>query len=487
MRKLDPLPVKKVEPVQKTPMPPGTPTKASIGKWAATIEETSAEVEEIMLEPSRPEQKRSSVKKSKHEAPDISRNHKQAPKEVEPKEKSETTPDRATAGKSLKRKPVNSTPPPPTSSNTNPMLDRMQAWLEQTDDPFIDDLEEDDHGPSKVAGPSALGSLLAPRSTGVRDRDHQHEHHRRRRRSLEVGSSSHDRTDIEPKSPPTSGLKRSGARRLHLPPNTHADVESSVVVEPGWQITGKSSTSSREHDMAMQLAPLAEYDRVAPNLLSQLQLNQSSSRPPVKREVTSEEELMSVLSFSHQNEHDVRPPRRLRTKPGAPNDASVEDVVAELRSDDTQYLKDLQTLVDGVIPVLLNHVLTGSQNKTLSPVRSSTDLSKLKDAIVNLAVALERLSAAHKRPPITDIGQMASWAERTHDIYADYIHAWRLGFQDIVVNLAPINSGDPKDAAGTVAEGDAVQAGSERADVTFLLKRPLVRLKHMAKTVRVSR
>jgi len=63
-----------------------------------------------------------------------------------------------------------------------------------------------------------------------------------------------------------------------------------------------------------------------------------------------------------------------------------------------------------------------------------------------------------------------------------------MGFQDVVVNLAPADTNSSSrwdDGLLRNGDGDLINGDGERVDVAFLLKRPLVRLKYLAKTFKV--
>ncbi|KAH7309486.1 hypothetical protein B0I35DRAFT_440084 [Stachybotrys elegans] len=103
-----------------------------------------------------------------------------------------------------------------------------------------------------------------------------------------------------------------------------------------------------------------------------------------------------------------------------------------------------------------------------------------------MGVALDKLRSAHKRAPGNDLRRLVHWAHGVVPIYNSYVGAWRLGFQDLVVNLAPAadrpdDEDSLLDALPRNEKGDIVNADGERVDVAHLLKRPLLRLKQMAK------
>ena len=188
---------------------------------------------------------------------------------------------------------------------------------------------------------------------------------------------------------------------------------------------------------------------------------------------------MSVLSLPRADNPGLNPARSIRTRRAHPGSATIGDLMNELTTDELKYQRELRTLVDGVIPVLLSYVLqktdaTGSKRLFRG---SSPDGQAITRPIVEMGVALERLKATHKRIPLHEPAELVRWAEAASKAYGGYLKAWRLGFQDVVVNLAPAEGNEDPSGEGGLTNGDG-----ERVDVAYLLKRPLVRLKYLAKT-----
>jgi len=170
--------------------------------------------------------------------------------------------------------------------------------------------------------------------------------------------------------------------------------------------------------------------------------------------------------------------------------ATLQDLWEEFTADEIKYQRELRTLVDGVIPVLLSCVLSKSDSAIAAGLfgRSASDDAAVTKPIVDMGVALERLKAHHRRVPRCDNSALISWAQGATRIYHDYLKAWRMGFQDVVVNLAPADADTSvrwDDGLLRNEDGDLINGDGERVDVAFLLKRPLVRLKYLAKTFKV--
>ncbi|OCL05340.1 hypothetical protein AOQ84DRAFT_390922 [Glonium stellatum] len=223
-----------------------------------------------------------------------------------------------------------------------------------------------------------------------------------------------------------------------------------------------------------------------------------------KRKLASHADLISVLSMPRGGTKSIMSARSIRTNRSRLATATIGDLMNELASDEAKYMRELRTLVDGVIPVLLTCVLSKSDSAVAAGLFSRSAAANdpnVTKPIVDMGIALERLKSLHKRIPKDDSNALLSWAQSAQRLYGDYVKAWRLGFKDVVVNLAPAtddaSSGTatrtataPDDAAAwdeglpRNEEGYVVNGDGERVDVAFLLKRPLVRLKYLAKTLK---
>ncbi|KAL3424764.1 glucan 4-alpha-glucosidase [Phlyctema vagabunda] len=220
-----------------------------------------------------------------------------------------------------------------------------------------------------------------------------------------------------------------------------------------------------------------------------------SSRSGPKRRLTKHSDLISMLSLPDSVEpgrgKSIRSARSVRTARSHLGTATIRDLLRELAEDETKYMRELRTLVDGVIPVLLTCVLSKSESAVaaglFNPDTGDASDTSFTKPIVAMGVSLERLKSLHRRIPLQDTDALITWARSAHKVYEDYLAAWRMGFQDVVVNLAPASrtpsaeqqsllEGLPRNSAG-----DVVNSSGERVDVAFLLRRPLVRVKYLAK------
>ncbi|KAJ5207664.1 hypothetical protein N7449_002043 [Penicillium cf. viridicatum] len=215
----------------------------------------------------------------------------------------------------------------------------------------------------------------------------------------------------------------------------------------------------------------------------------------LKRRLTTHNDLMSVLSVSASRSRSTRSNRSIRTNKSRLAHATVDDLLYELSGDETKYMRELKTLVGGVIPVLLTCVLSRSDSAIAAglfrPSLDPEDDVNFSKPIVNMGVAIERLKNLHKRIPQDNADALLTWAQGAQRVYREYLKAWRLGFKDVIVNLAPLEEDEVTNDADTKSldeglerdeNGDIVDSDGEKVDVAYLLKRPLVRLKYLAKS-----
>ena len=208
------------------------------------------------------------------------------------------------------------------------------------------------------------------------------------------------------------------------------------------------------------------------------------TRPRPQRHVTTDEDLMSVLSMPDGAGAPLKSACSLRSRKSPKVNGDTQGLLDDLKDEETKYGRELKTLIDGVIPVLLTTAMSKEKAKTVSNLMAGPNSNvKATTPIVNMGVALERLRSVHRRMPYATLEALVNWGEQAERVYADYIQAWRMGFQDVVVNLAP-GEGTSKSDDGLKrdAEGFVITDEGRKVDVAFLLKRPLVRVKNLSKT-----
>jgi hypothetical protein len=179
---------------------------------------------------------------------------------------------------------------------------------------------------------------------------------------------------------------------------------------------------------------------------------------------------------------------------------SIPDIMDEVATEEDFYMPELRTLVGGVIKVLFKAVLSKSDAAVaaglFSKFAAEGGEKEATRTIHEMGVALERLKSYHNRIPKKEAQPFLIWALGAHKIYAEYVRTWRLGFQDVVVSLVPaddysvlsgrdLDGSSLADALPRNEEGYVVNAEGQLVDVAFLLKRPLIRLKGLTKTIKV--
>lgn len=283
-----------------------------------------------------------------------------------------------------------------------------------------------------------------------------------------------------------SPSKMAGPR---LPPPTKGNHELSTILSDDGSSAVSSALTGSDTTSRMTQSTRTESSVVSKSSKTSLKKQNDLA----KRRITSHSDLMSVLSLPDQAavpqgmKNRSRP--SLRRKQGIPAGFSEYELLQEFEDDENLYNRELKTLVDGVIPVLLSDVVNNNDATTLFSSGGGSQANAISKAVVGMGVALEKLKNAHKKAPLQDIRRLAHWANGVVPMYNSYLSAWRLGFQDLVVNLAPA-AGQPEDEDSLLdalprnENGDVINSDGERVAVGYLLKRPLVRIKHMTKLIK---
>jgi hypothetical protein len=286
--------------------------------------------------------------------------------------------------------------------------------------------------------------------------------------------------------PPTTGVHRL---------STIASVETFSTSSSATESMTESGTESNADTRSEVSQTTITQDTVftGPTSSSLSRKSTKNTKTGLKRRLTKHSDLLSVLSLPDtppvERSKSVRSARSIRTTRRNLESATVQDLMRELAEDETKYMRELNTLVDGVIPVLLTSVLSKSDSAIAAGLLDpdSATNSSFTKPIVDMGVALERLRSAHKRVPLDDADAFFHWLQSAQNIYEDYLRAWRSGFEGVVVNLAPSH---PKDTSGLDkmprnANGDVINENGEVVDVAYLLKRPLVRVKYLCRVIKV--
>jgi hypothetical protein len=426
---------------------------------------------------------------------------------------------------------------------TSQRLPSIEAWLDEQPDPFVDGDPEPVQVPAPLKTRSSRPKVDISLSnvedankiwSHVDSADHMPERvtstgrrrRRRSRRSQEAAKTvTSENTDAvqaiptsritspqpqdkcqDPKEESSGGLKRRGARALRT--RTGSSPGKQITPEHEFIPPGRSSMVTakpvadvlppREEQLrpvrpcpptgAHRLSTIASVETFhsQTELLNDTDMLRRNSKG-LQRRLTTHEDLMSVLSLPRAG-GSIKSARSIRTVKSRLSTATIGEVLEELEADEAKYMRELKTLVDGVIPVLLQCVLSKSDSAAAAGLFSSSGSARddlnFTRPIVDMGVALERLKTLHRRIPTHDLNSLLPWAQTAHKVYNEYLKAWRLGFQDVIVNLAPpdeqtrteIDEGMARDE-----NGDVINGRGEKVDVAYLLKRPLVRIKNLAK------
>jgi hypothetical protein len=282
--------------------------------------------------------------------------------------------------------------------------------------------------------------------------------------------------------PPTTGAHRlstiASVETFITPSATETASELSQTTVTGTTLTGQTQSS-------LSTAP------------TQSSLSRKS-KSGLKRRLTKHSDLLSVLSLPDSGEpgreKSIRSARSIRTSRVSLDNATIRDLMRELADDEEKYLRELNTLVDGVIPVLLTSVVQKSDSAVAAGLFDHVSTGESLDRtftkpIVDMGIALERLRSLHKRIPHGDPEALSSWAHTAHAIYSQYLGSWRAGFTGLVINLSPATesaSVSPVQEIAGKGKKEEVMDDGERVEVSHLLKRPIVRIKYLTKVVEVS-
>ncbi|TPX08744.1 uncharacterized protein E0L32_009806 [Thyridium curvatum] len=275
------------------------------------------------------------------------------------------------------------------------------------------------------------------------------------------------------------------------PPTNGMHELSTIVSEASYSTHESDTVSTVSQTTITQTTALTATDLT----------RQKSNRSGLKRRLTKHSDLVSVLSLPDDSQlpartKSIRVARSLHRKTSKLDNATLDDLLREFAEDENLYSRELKTLVDGVVPVLLTQFVHGDSRRPtdlFDPKSSgSHKTDSLSKSVVSMGIALEKLRNFHKRVPLHDAQALLTWLESVYPVYDNYLDVWRLGFQDLIVNLAPLigRPGDEDSLVGAMPlneEGDVLDDNGERVDVAHLLKRPLVRIKWILKFAKGAR
>lgn len=293
----------------------------------------------------------------------------------------------------------------------------------------------------------------------------------------------------------SSSLKPSPLNPKRRPPTNGAHELSTIISDAEIATALGSDLSSIVSETTVTQAPMTR--RGTGLSRSTAVSRKRSSRSGLKRRLTKHSDLVSVLSLPDDSttvsrNRSLRSAHSVRRASSHLHDATIENLLREFTRDENLYMRELKTLVDGVIPVLLSQFVHGKRDSSRDVFTSPGGTHKddpLPKAVVSMGVCLEKLRTHHRRCPLADLHKLPQWLETVAPIYEHYLEVWRLGFQGVIVNLAPASPDDEDsliDAMPRNEQGDILNEHGDRIDVAHLLKRPLVRTKWITKFIQVG-
>lgn len=270
------------------------------------------------------------------------------------------------------------------------------------------------------------------------------------------------------------------------PPPAHGHHELSTIVSEGSESTVGSETMSVLSDSTVTQTTA---------LTRSTAISRRNKGPGLKRRLTKHSDLVSVLSLPDDDglvrASCIKSTSSLRRRTSNLDKVTADDLLKEFAIDEDLYRRELKTLVDGAVPVLLNKVVHDSEDYATDLFGASSDGrgDTLGKVVVSMGVALEKLKNLHKWAPLHDVSRILTWVLTAYPIYDKYLDVWRLGFEGIVVNLAPGRLDDEDSLVNAMPrneDGDVVDAKGQPVDLQRLLTRPLARIRGLLKLMRVS-
>lgn len=288
----------------------------------------------------------------------------------------------------------------------------------------------------------------------------------------------------------TEGPYMTPAVPRRCPPPTNGRYElSTIVSEESPSSIGSETMSTLSETTVTQTTALTRSTA----------RSRKSNKSGLKRRLTKHSDLVSVLSLPDTPDdapvraNSIKSTRSLRRKTSKLEKATLDDLLREFAEDEDFYQRELKTLVDGAVPVLLNQVVHGGAS-TATDLFGPTvagDKDAAAKAVVSMGIALEKLKNHHRRVPLHNVHMILSWLDSVHPVYNNYLDVWRLGFDGIVVNLAlaPGRLDDNDSLVNALPRnegGDVVDTRGQPVDLQRLLTRPLARIRGLLKLLKVS-
>lgn len=269
-------------------------------------------------------------------------------------------------------------------------------------------------------------------------------------------------------------------------PYTH---ELSTIISEASSNSLSLGSDSESNNFQNTVTQDTTHSLVTSSSLSPKSQQKQLKSPELKRRLTKHSDLISILSLSDSSEHgrygNIRKARSVRTTRKHNHISSIEDVLIDLAGDELQYMRELETLIDGVIPVLLRCIFSESKSSRLFG-NLVTNTASFSRPIIEMGNALVKIQSHHKCIPLADAYALLIWIDAAQAFYEEYLNTWNSGFEDIVVNLTPVLSCSKTamDEMRRDQNGDLLGEKGEKIVVADLLKKPINRIKHIHRALK---
>ncbi|CAI4212946.1 unnamed protein product [Parascedosporium putredinis] len=409
----------------------------------------------------------------------------------------------------------------------------IETWLTNTVDPFVDvpangeapnpikrrkSAEKKWAADNQTRGAATVDDTTPKKASPQPEPPHDEDEENKTPKASEKRKSVDATTKTPGKTPPSSGLKRKGATRgvasplkVSLKKPFREALKEAFKGQSSNQIFTQTSYESREERTYKAIDSEVSFEEECRDPQCQCQQRQheddgsrrrsrspdsfdsrdfeddrttSSSLPEPRRRPPTNgfHELSTIVSeescSSHDNETMSTVSQTTVTQTTVTRDSELSR-----RSSQKPGLKRRLTKHSDLVSVLSvpddKSVPLGVKNARSRPsvrrTRSKRSTVTTNDLLGEFADD-ETFTTENSRPSLT-----AS--------FRDYLDAWRLGFENLVVNLAPASDvPDDQDsllnALPRNADGDIVNEDGERVDVAHLLRRPIARIKTLTSFVR---
>jgi len=288
--------------------------------------------------------------------------------------------------------------------------------------------------------------------------------------SHKSNATSTDPEDMELASKPESSPQKLSRSRQSI---NHKRTAPSLRKRPS------RSSSKRDASVVDELVsrqPSRSIGGAEPEEEYFVSVNHPLPRSSIKR-FTSHADLISILS-----EDKLARPKSVKSVSARSkltvSTLTMDDLMGELVIDETKYRQELKTLIESVVPAIVNTTMSGSEKDIAVGINRATSIinrqKKIKP-VVDMGTVLDELKNIHDRIPSQYTDDLLEWAKNAKLVYEDYLKYWHMGYEELFIEV-PVDESNLQDKTSQV----------QKVDVAYLLKRPLVRSRLLTKLFKVS-